>query len=112
MEPKPVHVIEYANLARQNGNSDEAPAFALGILAALLFALEVFIFLLHRRFYMIGAIALWFCPILNLCALILGGIGWGLSRHSRPNKSYRLCGWMNFLNWVSFFGCVVYNFRR
>jgi hypothetical protein len=53
-----------------------------------------------------------FAPLSNLLGLIAGGIGWGLSRHSRPNASHRLCGWMNFLNWVLFGGIVFVAFIR
>jgi hypothetical protein len=107
MEPKPVQVIEYANPDTRALNRDEPAALVLGIFAAILAAISLVLLLIGRIPFMPD-----FAPLANLFGLIAGGVGWGLSRHSRPNASHRLCAWANTVNWISFFGGFIYLFNR
>jgi hypothetical protein len=101
MNQSPRQVIEYASPLP--ANSDERIAMVLGLFAASLLTVSVL--------FILCAFALRFAPIrpgvtmvmlLNHLALIGGGVGWGLSRHSKPNRAHRWCAWANFLNWLVF----------
>ena len=107
MEDKPLRVIEYATPDSKTLNPDEPIALVLGIITAC--------FWLGSMLALIaGNNALWklYALIFNMFGLILGGVGWGLSRHSRPNVSYRLCAWANTLNWLFFIGTIVFLITR
>jgi hypothetical protein len=101
MDQTPRQVIEYASPLPSN--SDERIAMGLGLFAASLLTVSAV--------FILCAFALRLAPIrpgvtmvmlLNHLALIGGGVGWGLSRHLRPNRAYHWCAWSNFLNWVVF----------
>ena len=110
MDENPRHVIEYASPDSARVNPQEPPAFVLGVIATCFCAASIIIFLWARLSYLVLL-----APVVNLLGLVAGGVGWGLSRHSRPNRSHRLCAWVNVLNWTVFGGTiailVVYNYN-
>lgn len=101
MEKPPVPIIEYATPAAEPRNPDEGPALVLGIIAAAMTVVSVYLSAL-------AGMATGFALLGCLFGLLAGGVGWGLARHSRPNTSYTVCSIANTLNWLLFFAILLY----
>jgi hypothetical protein len=97
VDDKPLPVIEYATPASVPSKGDERAALVLGIIGAILGTLPIGVVVFRGHFFP----EIFLCSYANAFGLVAGGVGWGLSRHSRPNSAHTLCAWVNTLNWAS-----------
>ena len=96
MKPSLRPVISYESSVESESRREQRSAMDRGTLAAFMAGGSLLIG------YSNDCVAL-LAPLVNLLALVCGGIGWFRSRRSRPNTSYVFCSIINTVNWVLFF---------